>query len=88
MTYTEQLSNSSGEGSEKNGDKNGDIPMRRLSSTSDDIILNFAQSVDGYSRVPSSGSEVRDRCRDLLAKALQKGIDEGTFVWLFFGRIE
>lgn len=51
--------------------------MRRLSSTSDEIILNFASSVDGFSRIQqSTGSDIRDRCRDLLAKALKKGSDE------------
>lgn len=79
VTYSQQQSDSSyqgesTEGSQKNG---GDVPVRRLSSTSDEILLNFPSSVDGYSRVGSSGSDVRDRCRDLLAKALKKGLDEG-----------
>lgn len=79
VMYTKQLSNSSqdnGEGSVKNGD----IPMRRLSSTtSDDVILNFPLSVDSFSRAASTGSDVRDRCRGLLSKALMKGFDEGGF---------
>ena len=81
MTYTEQLSNSShssSEASEKNGDA---IPLRRLSSTSDDIVLKFHQTVDGYSRVASTGSDVRDRCRDLIGKALRKGFDNGTVAY-------
>lgn len=85
VTYSQQQSDTSSqgestEGSEKNGsEKNGgNIPLRRLSSTSsDEIILNFPSSVDSYSRMASTGSDVRDRCRDLLAKALKKGLDEG-----------
>jgi hypothetical protein len=79
VTYTQQNSDSSSHGDSTDGNhKNGgDIPIRRLSSTSDEMVLNFPSSVDSYSRVASSGSDVRDRCRDLLAKALKKGIEEG-----------
>ena len=75
VTYTEQMSCSS-HNSTDSSEKNG-LPSRRLSSTSSEIVLNFSSTVDGYSRVSSTGSEVRDRCRDLLFKALMKGLDEG-----------
>lgn len=84
VTYSRQKSDSSqsdSNGSQKNG---GDVPTRRLSSTSDEIILNFSSSVDGYSRVSSTGSDVRDRCRDLLAKALRKGLEEGVACMVAF----
>lgn len=61
-------------------DQNGKKPERRLSSVSsisDEIMLNFPPSVDGYSRVSSTGIEVRDRCRDLVVKAMMKGFDNG-----------
>ena len=79
VTYSQQSSDSSSHGDSTNGSQQngGDVPIRRLSSTSDEIILNFPSTVDGYSRVASSGSDVRDRCRDLLAKALQKGLEGG-----------
>ena len=75
------------DGSEQNGKK----PERRLSSISDDIVLNFPPSVSGYSRVASTGVDVRDRCRDLVVKAMMKGFDNGqsglachyTFLILF-----
>lgn len=44
---------------------------------SDEIVLNFPPSVDGYSRVSSTGMDVRDRCRDLIVKAMMKGFDDG-----------
>ena len=84
VVYSKQGSNSSSHSSseggvaEKNG--NGEVPLRRLSSTSDEIILNFPLTVDSYSRASSTGSDVRDRCRDLLAKALMKGFDKGATV--------
>ena len=78
VTYVQQQSDSS-QGSGEGNQINGDIPMRRLSSTSDEIILNFPSSVDGFSRTASTGSDVRDRCRDLLAKALKKGSDESKW---------
>lgn len=79
VTYSQQSSDSSSHGDDTNGNQQngGDIPIRRLSSTSDELILNFPSTVDSYSRVASSGSDVRDRCRDLLAKALKKGLEDG-----------
>lgn len=78
VVYSKQQSDSShSDSGDTNGQKNGgDIPVRRLSSTSDELILTFASSVDSYSRTPPIGSEVRDRCRDLLAKALKKGLED------------
>lgn len=81
VVYSKQQSNSSQGSSEGSStaekDGNGEIPLRRLSSTSDDIILNFPLTVDSYSRASPTGLDVRDRCRDLLAKALMKGFDKG-----------
>ena len=45
-----------------------------------DTVLCFASTIDGNARVPSTGSDVRDRCRDLLIKALKKGFNEGMSV--------
>lgn len=46
---------------------------RRLSSTSDDFQLVFGRDIDGMSRASSTKSDVRDRCRGLIAKSLMKG---------------
>ena len=56
--------------------------QRRDSTQSDDgnIQLLFAPNIDGSARAPSTGSDVRDRCRDLLAKALKKGFSDGKKV--------
>ena len=53
--------------------------QRRDSTQSDDgnIQLLFAPNIDGSARAPSTGNDVRDRCRDLLAKALKKGFSDG-----------
>ena len=59
------------------GEQNGKKPERRLSSVSDEIVLNFPPSIGGYSRVSSTGIDVRDRCRDLIVKAMMKGFDNG-----------
>lgn len=77
VAYSSQSSNSShgsGDGGDQNGKKK---PERRLSSLSDAIELSFPSSVDSYSRVGSTGIQLRDRCRDMLVKALMKGFDSG-----------
>ncbi len=51
--------------------------LRRMSSTSDDFVLVFSGDISGISRTGSTGNEVRDRCRDLVAKALKKGFENG-----------
>ena len=40
------------------------------------MVLCFAPSIDGSARVSLTGSDVRDRCRDLIIKALKKGFNE------------
>ncbi|XP_064382246.1 transcription elongation factor A protein 1-like [Halichondria panicea] len=57
----------------KNSMANG--ALRRMSSTSDDFVLMFSGDISGISRTGSTGNEVRDRCRDLVAKALKKGFE-------------
>ena len=39
--------------------------------------LVFPADVSGSECTPSTGSEVRDRCRELIVKALKKGLNEG-----------
>ena len=41
-----------------------------------DMVLCFAPTIDSSARVPSTGSDVRDRCRDFIIKALKKGFNE------------
>jgi len=84
VAYSSQSSNSSdnGNGIEQNGNKKK--PERRLSSVSEEIILNFPPSVDSYSRVAATGVEIRDRCRDLLVKALMKGFSNSEILILHF----
>ena len=82
VAYSSQSSNSShgsGDGCEQNGKKK---PERRLSSISDELVLNFPPSVDSYSRVASTGVDIRDRCRELLVKALMKGFDNGKLAYV------
>ena len=62
---------------------NGDVAsppgaQRRDSVQSDDgnIQLVFSSTIDGSARMASSGNDVRDRCRDLITKALKKGFTE------------
>ncbi len=40
--------------------------------------LTFPPNVSGSECSPSTGSEVRDRCRELIVRALKKGHNEGT----------
>ena len=42
------------------------------------ISLNFKAGVSGRDCTPSTGSDVRDRCRELLVKALKKDCEKGT----------
>ena len=57
----------------------GQQQLRRDSTQSDDgnIQLVFSSSVDGSARMASTGNDVRDRCRELLAKAMKKGFSDG-----------
>ena len=93
MTYTFNPSGSSGSGndvgattsSSSSSVTNGEVAsppgtsQRRDSTQSDDgnIQLLFSPSIDGSARMASTGNDVRDRCRELIAKALQKGFTEG-----------
>ena len=49
--------------------------VRRMSSTSDDFVLVFSGDISGMAREAPTGNEVRDRCRDLITKALKKGFE-------------
>lgn len=46
-----------------------------MSSTSDDFVLVFSGDISGMARESPTSNEVRDRCRDLIAKALKKGFE-------------
>ena len=83
VAYSSQSSNSSdsGNGCEQNGSKKK--PERRLSSVSEEVILNFPLSVDSYSRASATGVEIRDRCRDLLVKALMKGFNNSEICFYY-----
>ena len=56
-----------------------------MSSTSDDFVLMFSGDISGISRTGSTGNEVRDRCRDLVAKALKKGFENGKCMYTVCG---
>lgn len=53
-------------------------PSRSDSVSSDSGIVYFSPSVDGDARIPATGDAVRDRCRELLAKAMMKGFEKVT----------
>lgn len=91
VTYTSNPS-SSGSGNDTGGTTsssssvtNGEVAsphgvsQRRDSTQSDDgnIQLLFSPSIDGSARMALTGNDVRDRCRELIAKALQKGFTDG-----------
>ena len=91
VTYTSNPGRNGSSNSNDSGGTSSSSPMpngqmvspsgsqRRDSTQSDDgnIQLLFAPNIDGSARAPSTGNEVRDRCRDLLAKALKKGFSDG-----------
>ena len=91
VTYTSNPGHNGSSNSNDSGGTSSSSPMpngqmvspsgsqRRDSTQSDDgnIQLLFAPNIDGSARAPSTGNEVRDRCRDLLAKALKKGFSDG-----------
>ncbi len=49
--------------------------IRRMSSASDDFVLVFSEDISGMARDSPTGNVVRDRCRDLIAKAFKKGFE-------------
>ena len=106
VTYTSNPSSSSNNSSGTTSSSsssltNGEVVspqganQRRDSTQSDDgsVQLLFPPSIDGSARVASTGNDVRDRCRDLIAKALKKGFPEGggvtpllfcPLIWLIY----
>lgn len=73
---------------------NGEVPSNEVSSQSSEqsqssqpigsplspgVMLFFPPSLDGNCRVPPTGSDIRDRCRDLIIKALKKGFTDGGY---------
>ena len=46
-------------------------------ASSDGVVLVFDPSMSGECRAPSTGSDIRDRCREFVIKALKKGFTEG-----------
>ncbi len=91
MTYTSNPGRNGSSNANNSGGASSSSPLpngqmvspsgsqRRDSTQSDDgnVQLLFSPNIDGSARAPSTGSEVRDRCRDLLAKALKKGFSDG-----------
>jgi transcription elongation factor S-II len=68
---------------------NGETPMETITSpvpgpsrsdsvSSDSGVVYFDPSIPGEARVPPTGDPVRDRCRELLAKAMMKGFENVT----------
>jgi transcription elongation factor S-II len=53
-------------------------PSRSDSVSSDCGVVFFAPNIVGESRVMATGDGVRDRCRELLAKAMMKGFEKVT----------
>lgn len=54
--------------------------QRSMSTTSNDSeVPEFASSIKGESRVTSTGDPSRDKCRELLTKALQKGYKDSEY---------
>lgn len=76
-TMQESLSSPASNG--VSSDHGGSIPgggvlQRTLSTASNDSeVPEFSSSIKGESRVPSTGDTNRDKCRELIVKALQKG---------------
>ena len=62
-------------------------PSRSDSVSSDSGIVYFSPSVAGDARNPATGDAVRDRCRELVAKAMMKGFEKGTD-WLSATTVE
>lgn len=58
---------------------NGEI-FSQASASSDGVMLVFDPLVSGERRAASTGSDVRDRCRDLIVKALKKGFCDGKIL--------
>ena len=52
-------------------------PSRSDSVSSDSGVVYFDSGIPGESRIPATGDAVRDRCRELLAKAMMKGFENG-----------
>ena len=52
-------------------------PSRSDSVSSDCGVVYFDPGIPGESRIPATGNAVRDRCRELLSKAMMKGFDKG-----------
>ena len=46
-------------------------------STAFSTGIYFSPSISGDARLPPSGDAVRDRCRELLVKAMMKGFEKG-----------
>ena len=47
-------------------------------------MATISRSISGVVRAASSGSDIRDRCRDMLYKAMKKHVgDSELFVYLF-----
>lgn len=42
------------------------------------LMAEFSMSIDGSCRVPDTSSAVRNTCRDMIYKAMKKGLHEGN----------
>ena len=45
-----------------------------------EVVLNFPPNLGVLECMPSTGSEVRDRCREVIVKSLKKGVSQGRSI--------
>lgn len=64
-----------------NGQDNSSQPSLQTPTTPlSPLVPQFSLAIDGSRRVPDTGNAVRDRCRDMIYKAMKKGMIEGSSV--------
>ena len=64
-----------------NGEISSEASQESSSSSSLQTVSNavsfFSPTIDGSARTASTGNDVRDRCQELIMKALKKGFNDG-----------
>lgn len=63
-----------------NGENPSDLltsPIAGSSGSTANFGIYFSPSISGDARLPPAGDAVRDRCRELLVKAMMKGYEKG-----------
>lgn len=61
-------------------DHSGSLQRSLSTASNDSEVPEFSPSIKGESRVPSTGDPTRDKCRELIIKALEKGYKDITIV--------